>query len=90
MWSEAHTCATCSALHNMLTCMPACASRRVLGALLSPPPPPAAWPQVDNRLGTFIAVRSFSAPPGDVPRTVKMIEERAAARPAAAARQIPA
>ncbi|KAL4443584.1 hypothetical protein ABPG75_011321 [Micractinium tetrahymenae] len=49
----------------------------------------SVW-QVDNRLGTFIAVRSFSPPPSDVSRTVKMIEERAAARPAAVARQIPA
>ncbi|KAL4447306.1 hypothetical protein ABPG77_007339, partial [Micractinium sp. CCAP 211/92] len=46
--------------------------------------------QVDNRLGTFIAVRSFSPPPADMPRTVKTVEERAAAKPAAVARQIPA
>lgn len=70
--------------NRRMLCFACCLlSRRLL-------PPTALRLQVDNRLGTFIAVRSFSAPPADVPRTVKTIEERAASRPAASARQIPA
>ena len=47
--------------------------------------------QVDNRLGTFIAVRANSPPPPDVPRTVRSIEERAGKLGlSAAARRIPA
>ena len=42
--------------------------------------PAGSHSQVDNRLGTFIAVRAFSPPPADVPRTVRSIEERAAAK----------
>ena len=38
-----------------------------------------AWVQVDNRLGTFIAVRAFTPPPPEVPRSVLSMEERAAA-----------
>jgi hypothetical protein len=35
--------------------------------------------QVDNRLGTFIAVRAFTPPPPEMPRSVLCVEERAAA-----------
>lgn len=39
--------------------------------------------QVDNRLGTFVAVRSLQAPPPGVARAVQCIEERAASKQAA-------
>lgn len=52
-----------------------------LPALLLPahPPHPPLVPldQVDNRLGTFIAVRAFAPPPQGLPRTVLCIEEKA-------------
>ena len=43
--------------------------------------------QVDNRLGTFVAVRSLQAPPPGVARAVRCIEERAASRQAAQGKQ---
>lgn len=47
-----------------------------------PRPQVSVW-QVDNRLGTFVAVRSLQAPPPGVARAVRCIEERAASRRAA-------
>ncbi|KAL4858517.1 Vacuolar protein sorting-associated protein 13C [Chlorella vulgaris] len=40
---------------------------------------PETW-KVDNRMGTFIAMRSHEPPPAGVPRTIVSIEERAASR----------
>ena len=63
-------------------------SRRPSAALAAALQPhhPETWRvsiwQVDNRLGSFLAVRAFSAPPVEMVRTVLTVEARAAARTA--------
>ena len=77
--------------------LPCCSVHLVAHHALHAPLQVSVW-QVDNRMGTFIAVRSLQPPPPGVARTVQCIEERAATRhalqghaqaPAAAAGQQP-